>query len=297
MLARLDDAFRRERQFTADASHELRTPLSAMQAIIGSTLARRRQPMDYEEALVDLSHEVEHMRTLTEGLLHLARNDMTQQTAAFECVNLATLLHDVVDSLRPLAEDKGVNIIEGVQDDRLIIMCDSDGLVRLFVNLLDNAIKYTQRGCIMITATSKDDTCVETTITDTGIGIAPDHVPHIFDRFYRSDASRRESGIGLGLAIVQTSFVLITARSPSKARSDAAPPSLCDYQRRSLSDRTCVITEGATPKRTTSAPNNFVRCMRWDQQSTEHLGGVSRGPVIHPSLCQESFCPTNTATS
>jgi signal transduction histidine kinase len=112
MLARLEDGFRRERQFTADASHELRTPLAAMQTIMGSTLARRRTPAEYEQALMDLSQEVEHMRTLTGELLHLARNDTTRQPAEFECVDLSVLLKDVVDSLRPLAEDKGLNLID-----------------------------------------------------------------------------------------------------------------------------------------------------------------------------------------
>jgi heavy metal sensor kinase len=201
MLARLDDGFRRERQFTADASHELRTPLSAMQTIVGSTLARRRTPAEYEQALTDLSQEVEQMRTLTGGLLHLARNDTTQQPAEFECVDLSILLKDVVDSLRPLAEDKRLKLIDNVPDDGLTFMGDSDGLIRLFVNLLDNAIKYTEQGSITISAQPKDDTLLAVTIRDTGVGIPPEHLPYVFDRFYRVDESRSKDGIGLGLAI------------------------------------------------------------------------------------------------
>lgn len=203
MLARLDDAFRRERQFTADASHELRTPLSAIQTILGSTLARRRAPAEYEQALIDLSQEVEQMRTLTEGLLQLARNDATRQPAKFECVNLSILLQDVVDSLRPLAEDKGLKLIDDVPDEGLTVMGDSDGLIRLFVNLLANAIKYTDQGLITISAKPKDDKLLAVTISDTGVGITPEHLPHIFDRFYRVDQSRSTNGSGLGLAIVQ----------------------------------------------------------------------------------------------
>ena len=201
MLARLDDGFRRERQFTADASHELRTPLSAMQTIVDSTLARRRTPAEYEQALIDLSQEAEQMRTLTEGLLHLARNDATRQPAEFECVNLSILLKDVVDSLRPLAENKRLKLIDTVPDDGLTLMGDSDGLIRLFVNLLDNAIKYTEQGSITISATAKDDKLLAVTIRDTGVGITPEHLPRIFDRFYRVDESRSQNGIGLGLAI------------------------------------------------------------------------------------------------
>ncbi len=201
MLARLDDAFRRERQFTADASHELRTPLSAMQTIIGSTLARRRAPAEYEQALIDLSQEAERMGTLTEGLLHLARDDAARRPAKFERVNLSNLLKDVVDSLRPLAEDKGLKLIDNVPDEGLTLMGDSDGLIRLFVNLLDNAIKYTEQGFITISAAKKDGKLLAVTIRDTGGGITPEHLPHIFDRFYRVDESRSKDGIGLGLAI------------------------------------------------------------------------------------------------
>jgi heavy metal sensor kinase len=203
MLVRLDSAFQRERQFTADASHELRTPVSAMQTIIGSTLTRRRAPAEYEQALIDLSQETERMRTLIEGLLHLARNDATRQPAKFECVNLSMLLKDVVDSLRPLAEDKELKLIDDVPDEGLTLMGDSDGLIRLFVNLLANAIKYTEKGLITISAQPKDDKLLAVTISDTGVGITPEHLSRIFDRFYRVDESRSQEGTGLGLAIVQ----------------------------------------------------------------------------------------------
>lgn len=202
MLARLDDAFRRERRFTADASHELRTPLSAIQAIIGSTLARQRAPAEYEQALIDLNREAERMRTLTEELLHLARNDAARQPAKFELVDLSLLLKDLIDSLRPLAEDKELKLIDNVPDD-LTLMGDSDGLIRLFVNLLDNAIKYSEQGVIAISAKPKGGKLLEVTISDTGVGIAVEHLPRVFDRFYRVDASRSTDGIGLGLAIVQ----------------------------------------------------------------------------------------------
>ncbi|HET7088597.1 MAG TPA: HAMP domain-containing sensor histidine kinase [Anaerolineae bacterium] len=203
MLARLDDAFRRERQFTADASHELRTPLSAIHTIIGSTLARRRAPAEYEQAMIDLGQEAERMRTLTEGLLDLARLDATRQPAKFERVDLSNLLKDVVDSLRPLAEDKGLKLIDHVPDNGLTLMGDSDGLIRLFVNLLDNAIKYTEQGSITISAHPTSEQLLEVTIRDTGVGMTPEHLTRIFDRFYRVDASRSKDGIGLGLAIVK----------------------------------------------------------------------------------------------
>jgi heavy metal sensor kinase len=201
MLARLDAAFQRERQFTADASHELRTPLSAMQTIIGSTLGRPRTRADYEQALTDLGDEVEQMRMLTDGLLHLARNDAARQRGRFEPVDLSILLQDVADSLRPLAEEKGLQLIERIPTTGLNLMGDPDGLVRLFANLIDNAIKYTDQGAITLSAAAQNGDGLQVTIRDTGVGIAPEHLPHIFDRFYRVDESRSTEGIGLGLAI------------------------------------------------------------------------------------------------
>ncbi|HMN29936.1 MAG TPA: ATP-binding protein, partial [Caldilineaceae bacterium] len=201
MRVRLDEAFQRERQFTADASHELRTPLAAMQTIISSTLARQRTPAEYEHALIDLGQETEQMRLLTEGLLHLARTDAARQYTKFEAVDLSILLKDVADSLRPLAEEKGLELIDLVADEGLTLLGDSDGLIRLFVNLLDNAIKYTAQGSISLTAQRQDEDWLAVIVSDTGVGIAPEHLPHLFDRFYRVDEARSTEGIGLGLAI------------------------------------------------------------------------------------------------
>lgn len=200
MLARLDDSFRRERQFTNDASHELRTPLTAMQAILSMIREKRRAPEEYEQALDDLNEETDRLRTLVENLLRLARGDR-QKSNSIEGVNLSMLLKDVSDSLRPLAETKSLTLICEMPEN-LTILGDSDELIRLFVNLLDNAIKYTEYGKITITA-QKNEKGIAVNVTDTGIGISPEHLPHIFDRFYRVDESRAMRGAGLGLAIAQ----------------------------------------------------------------------------------------------
>ena len=200
MLTRLNESFKRERQFSADATHELRTPLAAMQAILSVTGERRRTPEDYEQALADLTEETNRLRSLVEDLLCLARWD-NQLPIPRESVDLSALLGDITDSLRPLAEAKGL-ILTCDTPNGITLYGDSDGLIRLFVNLVDNAIKYTKQGVISLTAHVNSNN-LYVTISDTGDGIPAEHLPRIFDRFYRLDTSRSSPGAGLGLAIVQ----------------------------------------------------------------------------------------------
>ena len=116
-------------------------------------------------------------------------------------MNLSNLLIDVSESLRPMAESKGLDLKQDIQSN-LFILGDSDALIRAFVNLLDNAIKYTEKGEIVINAHHGDRKTIGILISDTGRGIGLKHLPHIFERFYRVDESRTTQGFGLGLAIV-----------------------------------------------------------------------------------------------
>jgi heavy metal sensor kinase len=198
MLSRLDESFRRERQFTSDASHELRTPLTVMKAIIDRMKKKSRTSKEYQQAFDELSEEVDRLGALTEDLLELARSD-SKKEPAFQSIDLSSLMEDVSDSLRPLMEAKGLNFTRQIED-KLCIWGDSDDLIRLFVNLLDNAIKFTERGEISLTAASQNNG-INIVIKDTGKGIDARYLPHIFDRFYRSDEARTTRGSGLGLAI------------------------------------------------------------------------------------------------
>lgn len=201
MLSRLQEAFQRERQFTADASHELRTPLTAMQTIIAVTRERRRSPEEYEQVLDDFNGITRGLHRLVDELLQVARGDHPTPIVS-DRVDLSLLLEDVVAVIAPLIETKQLIL----QDDiaaGLIVRGDNDNLVRLFVNLLENAVKYTDTGTITIQATAVHN-LIQVRIADTGMGIREEDLPYVFDRFYRVDASRTTPGSGLGLSIAQT---------------------------------------------------------------------------------------------
>lgn len=200
MLSRLEESFQRERQFTSDASHEFRTPLTVMKAVLGRIRKKPRTSKEYQQALEELSEEVDRLETLTEELLHLARSD-GRKDPAFEAIDLSTLVEDVSDAMYPLMESKGLSFTRQIEAD-LCLRGDSDDLIRLFVNLLDNAIKFTEQGEIRLTAGLQDNV-INIVISDTGRGVDTRHLPHIFDRFYRIDESRTTPGSGLGLAIAK----------------------------------------------------------------------------------------------
>jgi len=214
MLDRLESGFKRERQFTGDASHELRTPLTAMQAILNIVREGDRPLEEYHQALDDLADETDRLRSLVENLLSLARGDRSLVIHP-EKIDLSILLSDVADSLRPLAESKGLKLTCDLPAE-MFIQGDLDLLIRLFVNLLDNAIKYTQLGTIKLTVQRKAN-IVSIDITDTGVGIPAEHLAHIFERFYRVESARSSGGSGLGLAIARQ--IVEAHRGALEARS------------------------------------------------------------------------------
>ncbi|HEY5388388.1 MAG TPA: ATP-binding protein [Thermoleophilia bacterium] len=200
MLDRLEASFVRERRFVADASHELRTPLAALQAIVSVTRERPRSAGEYEQALDDVDGETARLRTLVENLLELARGD-AERLAEREPVDVSGLLRDVCASLEVLADDKGLKLTCELED-RLVVEGDGDALVRLFVNVLDNAIKYTDEGGVDVAAAAANGS-LAITVRDSGRGVPAEQLAHLFERFYRGDASRSAEGSGLGLAIAR----------------------------------------------------------------------------------------------
>ena len=192
---------RTERRFTADASHELRTPLAAMEAILSVIRLEPRENAEYELALDDIAEETARLRALAEGLLRLARC-ARPQPMDLVAGDASLLAEDVVEAMRPLAEAKGLDLASRIEPG-LTVLGDSDSVIRVMLNLLDNAIKFTESGgTVTVSAFSQGDgTFVE--VADTGIGIPADRHTSVFERFYRVDSSRSTPGAGLGLSLAQ----------------------------------------------------------------------------------------------
>ena len=202
MLERLDTAFQRERRFVSDVSHELRTPLTALRGRIEVTLTRPRSGPEYEDTLRGLETEVARLTRLSEDLLLLARFDRGALTPRREQVDLSGLLEAIAEQVRPLAEARDQALVEDVEAG-LSLEADPDQLIRLFLNLLDNAVKFSDDGGKIGLTGRRDGAAITVEVSDTGGGIAPEHLGNIFDRFYRADDSRARAtgGHGLGLAI------------------------------------------------------------------------------------------------
>lgn len=205
MLARLEESVRRMTQFTADASHELRAPVALIRTTAEFTLGRRRDPEAYEAAMKDVLVEAERTTHLLDSLLTLARGDSGLDTLDLSPTDLGEAVRDAIEERQTFALEKNIPVEYDCPEEELEINGDSDALRRLFVILIDNAVKYTDPGGDIRITVRKNGSSAEATVTDTGIGIAKQDQPHIFDRFWRVDKvrSREAGGAGLGLSIAR----------------------------------------------------------------------------------------------
>jgi heavy metal sensor kinase len=202
MIARLENAFIRQKEFTSDASHELRAPLAVIQAEATLTLQKARQPEDYVKSMEVIAQETEHLASIINQLLTLARADEGKGKLKFEKVNLADFIRDICSDVEIVCQEKNLVLQQDLSTE-VLINGDVKNLGTLFHNLLDNAIRYTEEGGSITIRTGREGPWAMASISDTGIGIPSDEQSLIFERFYRVDKvrSRSEGGSGLGLAI------------------------------------------------------------------------------------------------
>jgi two-component system, OmpR family, heavy metal sensor histidine kinase CusS len=216
MIERLERSFTEMRRFTADAAHELRTPLAVMRSEAEVALRSARSAEEYCRVLENLLEETNRLATMADQLLFLCRQDAGVQPAAHERVQICDLLADVVSNMQLLAEERNVRLTLDANPPCLL-SGDSRQLRRVFYNLLDNAVKYTPAGGTVSVTGRSENGRFSATVTDTGIGIPAEHLPHIFERFYQVDSSRSRTvsrtglhhypAVGLASGRVETDFL------------------------------------------------------------------------------------------
>jgi len=205
MLARIEGAFLRITQFTADASHELRTPISLIRTEAEIVLRKSRRDAEYREALRHILLEAERTSSLIEELLSLARADSGRESLHLAPVDLRAAMVETAREWRQLLETRGLQFTEEFANCELPVLGDRSAMQRLLAILLDNAVKYTPPpGAIELRLEIRDESAV-ITVRDSGIGIAQADQRKIFERFYRVDKarSRELGGVGIGLAIAE----------------------------------------------------------------------------------------------
>ena len=202
MIGRLEKAFQRQKQFTSDASHELRAPLSVIEAESSLALQKERPSGDYKQSLETISQEAKQMSSLIDQLLTLARADAGKEQWNFTEVSLDKLITNLSADVEILCQEKGLSFQLGQTQDA-IVKGDEVRLRELFMNLLNNAIRYTPAPGTVSVSLRREAQMAVVAIKDTGVGIPPEDIPFIFERFYRVDKSRSraEGSTGLGLAI------------------------------------------------------------------------------------------------
>ncbi|MGA8026047.1 MAG: ATP-binding protein [Bryobacteraceae bacterium] len=201
MSGRLKASFEQIRQFSTDVSHELRTPLTAIQGQLEVALFTATRKEQLQEAIENALQDVERLSNLVRALLLLSQSESGQIPMNKSVLNLGELVEDLVDQFQIPAEAHDIKLTQSTNES---VLCEADRtqIERVITNLLSNAIKYTPPGGWVRTYAEASGAGVRLVVEDSGVGIPKDHLPHIFDRFYRVPDPNPEKGLGLGLSFV-----------------------------------------------------------------------------------------------
>jgi two-component system heavy metal sensor histidine kinase CusS len=201
MLKRLEDSFARLSQFSADLAHELRTPIGNILGEAQVALTRDRAPGEYREVIASTIAECERLSGIVDNLLFVARVDAAREPIAWKQFDARAAVEKIAAFYQTIAEDRHVAINCSGEGE---IHADPVLFQRAVSNLVDNALRFTPEGGTIQISIAGKDAQSEVTVSDNGCGIAPEHLPRVFDRFYRADSSRSSDGAGLGLALVRS---------------------------------------------------------------------------------------------
>lgn len=206
MIGRLENSFTQIRQFSIDVSHELRTPITIIRGQLEVALFTSQTVEQYRDAIVSSLQDIERMSQIVRALLLLSQAETGQVVLQKSQLDMAAVVNDIAEQFEIPAEGAQVKLIVGGVDQPLVIDADRVQIERMLSNLLSNAVKFTPEGGQVRVQLGKRDGQVELIVEDTGVGIPADHLPHIFDRFYRvgipSASASPERGLGLGLSFV-----------------------------------------------------------------------------------------------
>jgi two-component system heavy metal sensor histidine kinase CusS len=201
MLKRLDDSFTRLSQFSADLAHELRTPIANMLGEAQVALTRDRSAIEYREIIESTVAECERLSRIVDNLLFVARVDAAREPIARKRFDARAAAEKIADFYQTAADDHHVTITCSGDGQ---IYADPDLFERAVGNLIDNALRFTAKHGSINVEVAKHKSDFEVAVHDNGSGISAEHLPHVFDRFYRAESSRTSDGAGLGLALVKS---------------------------------------------------------------------------------------------
>jgi signal transduction histidine kinase len=203
-LKPITSIMRAQERFAADAAHEFRTPLAIIQTQIEVLLRGQEQISEKTKGtLVSVLDETKNLTDITKDLLLAARAEAGLRQQALEAVSLPEFVTEVVRDLQPVAAAKTVSVMTE-KIPRISVFADKNGLRRIFINVIDNAVKYTpEGGHVAISFAGDGQRMVRVIVRDDGQGISKENLPHVFERFYKADNARQSAGGGLGLAIVK----------------------------------------------------------------------------------------------